>query len=66
MTYPIGSRLLLKTPLHYQKPAWYEVKTEPNRWGIILVQADSGAISGLTTEQIKHYEQEAKSESLCS
>ncbi len=60
MSYQIGQRLLLRTPIHWKKPAWYTVTTEANRWGIVLVQADSGAISGLTIEQIKQYEDAAK------
>lgn len=60
MTYEIKQRLLLRTPLHFKKPAWYEVKTEANRWGIYLLQADSGAVTGLRAEEIKQYEDAAK------
>ena len=63
MTYSIGTRLLLKTPLHYQKPAWYEVKTEPNREGIQLLETDSGVVTGLRAAEIEKYLQEVKSES---
>lgn len=58
MTYQPGDRLLLKSPLHHSKPDWYTVKTEPNRWGILLVESDTGALSGLTVQQIKQYQLE--------
>lgn len=60
MTYPIGTRLLLRTPIHWKKPAWYTVTTEPNQWGIYLLQADSGAVTGLREREIKQYEDAAK------
>ena len=55
MTYPVGQRLLLRTPIHWKKPDWYEVKTEPNREGIQLLQTDSGVVSGFTVKQITEY-----------
>ncbi len=60
--YQPGQRLLLRTPIFYKKPQWHTVKTLPNKEGILLLEADSGVISGLTAQQIKRYEQEAKSE----
>lgn len=64
--YEIGQRLLLRTPLHFKKPAWHTVTSEANRWGIYLLQADSGAVTGLRAEEIEKYIQEAKNEHLCS
>lgn len=66
MTYNPGQRLLLRTPLHFKTPAWYEVKSEPNKEGIYLLQADSGAVTGLRAAEIEKYLQEAANESLCS
>ncbi len=63
MTYKPGQRLLLRTPLHFKKPAWYEVKTEPNREGIQLLETDSGCVTGLRAAEIEKYLREAKSES---
>ncbi|AFY61206.1 hypothetical protein [Synechococcus sp. PCC 6312] len=60
MTYPIGAKLLLRTPLHFKKPCRYEVNTELNREGIQLLEADTGAISGLTADQITKYQKEAE------
>lgn len=55
MKYPPGQRLLLATPLHRENPAWYTVQTEPNQWGIIILETEGGAMSGLTVEQITTY-----------
>jgi hypothetical protein len=60
VTYSIGQRLLLKTPVHYETPAWYEVKTLPNKEGIMLLEADSGAVTGLRAHEIEKYLHEAQ------
>jgi len=60
MSYHVGQRLLLKTPLHYQKPAWYTVKTQPNKEGIQLLETDSGCVAGLRPAEIEKYLQEAE------
>ncbi len=64
--YQPGQRLLLRTPIFYKKPQWHTVKTEPNREGILLLEADSGAVTGLRAAEIQKYLQEAANESLCS